>query len=295
MGRGTGRKIQRIDLDILDTHFTKYVGLINEVLSRIYSDDALLEQIGTALIDEYGHGYVVLKRERPLAYKDNEEIREKTYERLYRNALEQAARIIQSDWMRRQLVIAGLEVLNNDRDLLRRLLGNKYVPRELIHLMKDSLKKKNGNSYYYALSAARQLRKRLDHVILESREEPLGWRSSQRRRVSKYVREEGSVLELAASTICSWLQKEYPFETPLMLSTVCDFSASTENMPGQGYWFSLDRDRENEVLFHLKLPRPIQGRDHESSPYRVQTLTLRFLDWLVRAAQRDERKARDAA
>ncbi|MHA1771210.1 MAG: hypothetical protein ACTSXS_06415, partial [Candidatus Thorarchaeota archaeon] len=295
LSREHGRKVERIDLNVLSGHFEKYVEIVNDVLSRVYSDKELLERLGEELVEKAGHGYVVLKRNSALAYKDNEAIREKTYERLYRNALEQAARIVQSDWMRRQLLIAGLEVLNNDQDLLRRLLGNKYIPRQLIQLMKDTLKKKNGNSYYYALSAAQQLRKRLDHELLGSRGEPLGWRTSQRRRVSKYVREDPSSFSLARDTIRGWLKNGYPFETPLMLSAVCDFSASTENMPGQGYWFSLDRDRENEVLFHLKLPRPIRGREHKSSPYRVQTLTLRFLDWLVRAAQRDERKARDAA
>ncbi|MHA1215830.1 MAG: hypothetical protein ACTSPX_00695, partial [Candidatus Thorarchaeota archaeon] len=261
------------------------------VLLRVYSDNELLERLGSELVEKWDHGYVVMKREEALAYKDNEEIRARTYERLYRNVLEQASRIIKTDYMRRQLLGAGLEALNRDTELLKRLLTNKYVPRELVLLMRDSLKRRNGNSYYYALSVARQIRKRLDHVVLESRGEQLGSRRSQRRRVSRYVREDASVMALSVRTVHRWLTEGYPFETPMMRSPTCDFSASTENMPGQGYWFSIDPKRESEILFHLKLPRPLRGRRHTASPYRVQTLTLRFLDWLPRAAVRDEKRA----
>ncbi len=73
-----------------------------------------------------------------------------------------------------------------------------------------------------------------------------------------------------------------------------DFSASTENSTGPGYWFSLDEERENEVLLHLKLPPGIDGTHHQDSPIKGKTLTLRFLDWLPREVFSNKQKAQAA-
>ncbi len=48
------------------------------------------------------------------------------------------------------------------------------------------------------------------------------------------------------------------------------------------------------MLLHLKLPPGIDGISCETSPYRDNTLTFRFLDWLPRALAQDRRKAADA-
>ncbi len=67
-----------------------------------------------------------------------------------------------------------------------------------------------------------------------------------------------------------------------------------ENIPGQGYWFSLDEERENEILLHLKLPPGIDGTHHETSPYKGKTMSFRFFDWLPRAAAKDRINAERA-
>ncbi|MDF1539616.1 MAG: transposase [Candidatus Thorarchaeota archaeon] len=81
---------------------------------------------------------------------------------------------------------------------------------------------------------------------------------------------------------------------PFLKSQSLDLSASTENSPGQGYWFSEDEERKNEILFHIKLPPGIDGTHHESSPYKGKTLTFRFLDWMPQAAAKDKTKAKKA-
>jgi transposase/DNA-binding transcriptional ArsR family regulator len=60
-----------------------------------------------------------------------------------------------------------------------------------------------------------------------------------------------------------------------------------------GYWYNIDRnaDRENEVLFFLKLPEPIEGVGHKDSPFKFKTLGFRFLNWFPRAIAKDSEKA----
>jgi hypothetical protein len=94
--------------------------------------------------------------------------------------------------------------------------------------------------------------------------------------------------------ITSWAIEGYPFTVPQLRSYSLDFSASTENSAGQGYWFALDAKKENEVLLHLKLPPGIDGREQTGSPYKSKTLTFRFLDWLPRASVTDAVKASQA-
>lgn len=138
----------------------------------------------------------------------------------------------------------------------------------------------------------------MDEYILSEREEPLRFRGSQRKRVSRYLKdriESQEVLALAESLLHDYMTDGYPFSTPRMKSCTEDFSASTENSPGQGYWFSIDKKRENEIIFFLKLLEPHEQAPLEKFPYRTKTLPLRFLDWLPRAAKKDRKKATTAS
>lgn len=74
-----------------------------------------------------------------------------------------------------------------------------------------------------------------------------------------------------------------------------DYAASTENTTGQGYWFSPDSEREDEIVVYLKTPPGIQGHETEKrSPYKSQTVRMRFLNWLPRKAIRAKKKAEEA-
>ncbi|MDF1540198.1 MAG: transposase [Candidatus Thorarchaeota archaeon] len=124
------------------------------------------------------------------------------------------------------------------------------------------------------------------------------WRSKQRKYVASLLKK-GSPTGpyfhgLVLKQLQEWQSQGYPFTTPQLKSYSLDTSASTENSPGQGYWFALNPEREHEVLVHLKLPPGIDGKHHETSPYKKRTLTFRFLDWLPSATARDERKEQHA-
>lgn len=101
-------------------------------------------------------------------------------------------------------------------------------------------------------------------------------------------------MNLIIRLLKEWMREGYSFRNPKLRKYALDFSASTENSIGQGYWFSLDSEEENEILLHLKLPPGIDGRNYNGSPYKRKTLTFRFLDWLPRAAARDKAKAKNA-
>ena len=126
----------------------------------------------------------------------------------------------------------------------------------------------------------------------------IGWRGRQRKRVASLLKDDSpdknSVKHLVMYELQNWKKKGYPFTAPKLRSYSLDFSASTENSTGQGYWFTLDPEKENEVLLNLKLPPGISGTHHESFPYKSKTLTFRFLDWLPRAAHEDSEKAQRA-
>ncbi len=295
----TGRKVKNVDLSLLGRYFEKYVELVNLVLERVYAHRERLEFLGEELNSYRGQGYNLLQKEEYLAYKDNPEIAEQCFERLYRNVLENAARIIQSNWLRRKLMESAIALLREDRDSLLRLLKNKYVPSQLIKDLRERCKinKNRSSGYYFALSVLKQMRRALDEHILRERGEDLGYRPTQRRRVRHYLRDGAEASEVMVSVdnlMHDFATEGYPFMAPTMFSYSEDFSASSENVPGQGYWYSQDLRRENEVLFFLKLPEPMKGETHEGSPFRTKTLSFRFLDWLPRAAAKDRRKADEA-
>ncbi|TFG05688.1 hypothetical protein EU538_11225, partial [Candidatus Thorarchaeota archaeon] len=267
----TGRKVRDVDLSLLGRYFEKYVGLVNLVLEGVYSDSKRIDIVGEELNSYRGQGYVLLKKEEYLAYKDNPDISDQCFERLYRNVLEQAARIIQSNWLRRQLMRTAIELVKEDRDALLRLLKNKYIPSQIIKDLRSRCEstKDNGSSYYYALSVLKQLRRTLDEHVLTERSESLGFRASQRRRVRRYVKDTAESSEIVAcvdALLHQFSTEGYPFNVPKMYPHTEDFSASTENSPGQGYWYSQDLEKENEVLFFLKLPEPMEGERHQDSP-----------------------------
>lgn len=292
----SGRKLKEIDILRLGERFAVYVKLVNMVLERVYLSDERAHSIGKQLSEHRGKGYSLLKKVDYLRYRDSEEIKSICFERMYRNALEQAARIILSDWRRRQLMAAALAVLDGDEKLVLKLLRNKYISSSLIKTIRKDCDciKSSMRTYYYVVSVLKQLRRELDQRILTEQGKPLSFRRSQRLRVKKALENmSDSSLSIANQTVSLWHRDGYPFSIPRMYSFSEDFSASSECDTGQGYWYSMDRnpDRENEVLFFLKLPEPLQGVEHAESPYRTKTLGFRFLDWFPRALERDLKKA----
>jgi len=292
----TGRKVIDADLSLMGTYFEKYVDLVNLVLERVYSDNKRIDFLGDELNSYRGQGYTLLKKEGYLSYKDNKDIQAQCFERMYRNVLEQSARIIQSNWLRRQLMKSAIEYVNDDREALIRLLKNRHIPSKMIKDVRARCEstKNNGTGYYYTISVLKQLRKKLDEHILGERGEPLGFRGYQRKRVCKYLKDSSESVEVLAiveTLIHEFMSNGYPFSIPKMDSLTEDFSASSENRPSQGYWYSRDTEKENEVLFHIKLPEPFQGKETEGSPFSTKTLAFRYLDWLPRAFAKDRVKA----
>ncbi len=290
----TGRKVIDTDLSLMGMYFEKYVELVNLVLSRVYSDKERVDLLGAELNSYRGQGYKLLMKEIYLSYKDDKEIQALCFERMYRNVLEQVARVIHSNWLRRQLMKSAIEYVSEDREALVRLLKNKYISSKLIKKVRARCEstKNNGTGYYHTVSVLKQLRKKLDEHILTEREEPLSFRKYQRKRVSSYLKDSSESVEVLASVdglLHEFVSAGYPFSIPKMQSHTEDFSASNENDPGQGYWYSVDK--EDEVLFFLKLPEPIEGKEVEGSPYKTKTLSFRFLDWLPRAVAKDRAKA----
>ncbi len=298
--RQCGRKVGDIDLATLTLHFDNYVKTVNLILSRIYKTDRRAEVLGEALSNYRGRTYTLLRNERDLCYQYNEDIKGLVYERLHRNALEHAGRTLLADWSRRQLFNASITLLHGSPDDVLKLLRRRQIPSDLIRRVRDSCSavKKKGSGYHYALGVLRQLRLAIDRHILDTLGVKINWRGRQRKKAASLLAKDSpdfqKVQRLVTRKISSWVKNGFPFNVPQLKSFSLDFSASTENSTGQGYWFSLDSERENEVLLHLKLPPGIDGEAQKDSPYKANTLTFRFLDWLPRAASEDTTKAKRA-
>ena len=100
---------------------------------------------------------------------------------------------------------------------------------------------------------------------------------------------------LLINCIKQWNENGFPFINPTFQKDTMDFAASTENTTGQGYWFSPDSEKEDEIIIYIKTPPGIQGHEPETqSPYRSQTVRMRFLNWLPRKAKRAKEKAEEA-
>jgi transposase len=141
----------------------------------------------------------------------------------------------------------------------------------------------------------RQIRYALDGFLLDSLNLKIGWRGRQRAKIRSLLRKgsknQQHVLTLILNQIHDWVANGYPFTNPQLRNYSLDFSASTENSTGQGYWFTLDKKREHEILLHLKLPPGIEGKCRKTSPYKSKTLTFRFFDWFSRSFEKDRKKA----
>ena len=295
----TGRKVKTIDLQRINGYFNRYIEVVNMILQRVYENDAFAEGVGKGLVAYRGHGYTFLRHIIPgLAYQKNEEFRGLVFERLHRNALEQAARIIQADYTRRQLVKTAIQILHEHEDFLVRMLKNRRVPAALVRKVRDGTESmKNGSGFHYALSALKQVRRALDVHILETLEKEKGRRGQQRFQIRELMKslhkDHAHIMKVIRETIREWHETGFPFTIPQMRSYSLDFSASTENSPGQGYWFTVDSEREDEIILHLKMPQGLYGMVCESSLYRGN-LSFRFLNWLPRAADDDLARAERA-
>ncbi len=298
--RGTGKKVKEVDLKTLTLHFDNYVQAVNMLLSRIYSSPRRVEQLGKGLAEYRGRAYTLLRRERDLCYEHNETIKELVFERLHRNVLEQTGRMLLADWTRRRLFTAALKYLDTSPQDTLTLLRRKRIPSYMIRKVRDSCgsTKNNGSGYHYTMGVLRQVRLAIDRHVLDTMEIKIGWRARQRKKVASLLKNNSAeyqqVYDIVTKLVKHWVKKGYPFSTPQLRSYSLDFSASTENSTGQGYWFTLDNERENEILMHLKLPPGIDGTPHDDSPNKEKTLSFRFLDWLPRAASNDRRKAETA-
>jgi hypothetical protein len=305
----SGKKCSVADLSILSQHFDRYIQAVNLILQKVYNkSDAQAKSIGWKLDTARGRGYVILREEPKLNWEQNNEFGQLVFERMFRNALETAARIILADYSRRELVRALLRILMESGDDISRLVGNKRIPPELVRRVCDSVTCGNGSGFHYALSACKQVRRALDEAILSAFDQtnsttPLhlggGRRNKQRARVREILECDAPQSAQIRHALCTqvemWHTYGFPFTSPVFRMQTEDFSASTENTTGQGYWFKVDPDRQDEIILYLKTPPGVLGHETDKeSPYRSQTLRFRFLNWLPHKAQRARRKAREA-
>jgi transposase len=296
----SGKKVKDVDLQVLVSHFENYVKVVNLILSRIYEKNNRVQSLGKKLSKYRGRAYNLLRTVRYLSYRHNEEFRELAYERLHRNALEQAGRMLLADWTRRRLIDSAIRFLDESDDDMIRYLQKWRVPSDIVRKVRDRCDaiKKNGAGFHHALGVLRQIRLVIDKHILDTLEIGISWRSRQRKKVSSLLKKDSSEFQFALITvkslIQSWIKNGYPFTIPQLRNYSLDFSASTENTPGQGYWFTLDLERKNEILLHIRLPPDIYGIHNDSSPYKDRTLSFRFLNWFPRAIVNDRMKAQIA-
>jgi transposase len=293
--RLSGRKCNNLDLAVLSQSFTSYRKAVNLILNKVFSDPTYSESLGKELDESKGMVYLVLRKEQRLKWKPDNEFGVLVYERMHRNALETAARIISANYTRRRLVNSLLDMFSDDEQLLR-LMTNRRISSDIVRRLKDTIENKTDGSYHYALSACRQVRKVLRLKVCEVY--PL--KEGERRRTTRELLEQDSPDKVRTQTLIidqvrEWKKEGFPFIIPTFQRNTVDFAASTENATGQGYWFSLDPEREDEVILYIKTPPGILGHELDTdSPYKSQTVRLRFLNWFPRKAQRARRQAQVA-
>ncbi|MHA1961923.1 MAG: zinc ribbon domain-containing protein [Candidatus Thorarchaeota archaeon] len=269
---------------------------VNLVLERVFSSLEYAQFLGQMLDESTTRGYVLLMREPRLKWKSDNEFGKLVYERMHRNALETAARIILSDYTRRRLVNSALSILTSENAQLVRLMKNKRIPSDLVRRVKDESDKKSGNVYHYALSALRQVRRVLRKTINDSFRVPEGERCPLVRELLHEDSERSEEVKLILiKQVDKWQSTGFPFLTPVFKKSTLEFAASAENSTGQGYWFRSDSKRENEVILYIKTPPGVLGYESDSeSPYKSRTVRLRFLNWLPRKAARARKNAQRA-
>jgi transposase len=292
----SGRKCSNLDLSIISQSFSNFRKAVNLILERVYSDLAYANTLGEELDKSPGKMYVVLRKENRLKWKLDNEFGKLVFERMHRNALETAARMILTDYTRRRLVTSLVNILASDEEQLLRLMTNRRIPSDLARKLKDTIGKKSGGSYHYALSACRQVRKVLNLRIRDEVPSKNGERRpSTRELLEQDLPNSERTKDILFEKIIEWRNSEFPFSTPLFQKDTMDFAASTENTTVQGYWFMPDKKRENEIVLYVKTPPGVLGHEQDStSPYKSQTVRFRFLNWLPLKAERARRKAKEA-
>jgi transposase len=325
----TGRKCGSVDLKTLTEHFQKYCKAVNLILERVYSNDDHSEEVGEQLSKSRSRGYVVLMNEHDLKWDKDNEFGKLVFGRMHRNALEAAARIILADHTRRGLVRTLVRILVESENDLNRLMKNKRVPADLIRRVRDqSETKRNGSGFHYALSACKQVRRVLDELVLSKIPKPPvekqasvsttgtdsslpndqaprkqrihgGRRGRQRVKVRELWKDKSktseSIIDLIRSEVTHWNEQGFPFMTPVFRATTEDFSASTENTTGQGYWFRFDPEHPEEIIVYIKTPPGLHNNECDpDSPYKSHSLRFRFLNWFPRKVMRAKIKAVEA-
>ena len=292
----SGRKCNNLDLTVLTQSFTAYRKTVNLILDKVFSDPSYLETLGKELDRSKGMVYLVLRKENRLKWTPDNEFGKLVFERMHRNALETAARIISANYTRRKLVNSLLDKLAANDDQLLRLMTNRRIPSDLVRKVKDTIENKTSGSYHYTLSACRQVRKVLRLGVRKAY--PL--KEGERRRTTRELLEQASPDRVRTQMLINdqirlWKKDGFPFITPTFQKDTVDFAASTENTTSQGYWFQLDSEREDEIILFIKTPPGIVGHEIDTdSPYKSQTVRLRFLNWFPRKAQRSRRKAEES-
>jgi hypothetical protein len=307
----TGQKCNDFDLQLLTEHFEKYIEDVNLILQKVYTNSERLETISKKLKATKSSGYVVLRNESILKWSKTNEFGKLVYERMHRNALETAARLILANHSRRDLIQTLVQILNESEEDLHRLMKNKRVPVDLVRRVRNNSEtKNNGSGFHYALSACKQVRRILDELVLSKKQQEEsetteqnqskvfgGRRAKQRIKVQECWNSNKAQKYklLVKSEVSKWYINGFSFTIPVFRKSTQEFAASTENSTGQGYWFDIDTERQDEVVFYIKTPPGILNRDKCSrSPYRNQTIRFRFLNWFPRKAKRAQEKAKEA-
>jgi len=269
---------------------------VNLILEKVFSNLSYADSLGKELEECKGMAYLVLRKERLLKWRADNEFGMLVYERLHRNALETAARIVYAHYTRRRLVNSLLDILVSDDKQLLRLMTSRRIPSDLVRRVKDSIEKKSIGSYHYALSACRQVRSVLRTKVREAYPLEEGERRKRTSELLETTSAEGLKTQtLIIDQVRKWKKEGFPFIIPTFRKDTVDFAASTENNTGQGYWMTRDSEREDEFVLYIKTPPGILGHElGTDSPYKSQTARLRFLNWLPRKARRARRKAKEA-
>ncbi len=292
----SGRKCNNLDLAILSQNFASYRKSVNLILEKVFSDLSYAESLGKEIEKHRGMLYLVLRKEDRLKWTPENEFGQLVYERMHRNALETSARIIYAQYTRRKLVNSLLDILSSDDQQLLRLMKNRRVPSSLVRRVKDTIEKRSNGSFHYALSACRQVRSVLRNEY--RKDNPL--KGEERRKTIRELLDEESSDRVRTELfliekVAEWKRDGFPFINPTFQKNTVDFAASTENTTGQGYWFMPDPEREDEVIVYIKTLPGIKSHELDTkSPYKSQTIRLRFLNWLPRKAARARRKAEEA-
>ncbi len=294
--RLSGRKCNNLDFAVLSQSFSSYRKAVNLILEKVFSDLSYAESLGKELDEHRGMLYLVLRKEQKLKWTLDNEFGQFVFERMHRNALETAARIIYAQYTRRRMVNSLLNILVSDDRQLLRLMKNRRIPSDLIRKVKDIIEKRSNGSYHYALSACRQVRSVLRKEVRKTNPLKEGERRKTVRELLKKDSPDRIRTELfLIDKVTEWKRDGFPFITPTFQRGTVDFAASTENSTGQGYWFMPDPEREDEVKVYIKTPPGIEGHELDTkSPYKNQTVRLRFFNWLPRKAARAKRKAEEA-